>query len=153
MWYLLTTGKRVKEKGRKRAPLTACDIPISCSVHPNPPVEIASQNWVYIRAEVYLLSVWVRLCTHYNTNRHTHTSTAFKMMYVHTTINATKSLSSFQYQYYNAYLGSRETPQTHAHIKGKYIHMVHPILSLSSPYFSLYTWLLVFSLTGMLACT
>ena len=33
----------VKEKGRKRAPLTACDIPISCSVHPNPPVQIASR--------------------------------------------------------------------------------------------------------------
>ena len=49
MWYLLTTGKRVKEKGRKRAPLTACDIPISCSVHPNPPVEIASQSWGYVR--------------------------------------------------------------------------------------------------------
>ena len=82
------------------------------------------------------------------------------MMYVHTTINATKSLSSFQCdlddvhttkdtinvtkslssfqcEYYNAYLGSRETPQTHAHIKGKYIHTVHPILSFpphTSPY-------------------
>ena len=39
----------MKEKGRKRAPLTACDIPISCSVHPNPPVQIASQSWVYVR--------------------------------------------------------------------------------------------------------
>ena len=62
---LLTTGK-MKEKGRKIPPAMASDIPISCSVHPSPPVintqiQVTVQGYMYTHVALTLLMYSVHM--------------------------------------------------------------------------------------------